>query len=233
MRLNISALPALLFIAVCFFTQYDLSEAQRDGYWQQEVNYEMEIDFDVNNHRFDGTQKLTYSNHSPDTLHRVYYHLYFNAFQPNSMMDKRSRTIEDPDSRVQDRIYHLEEDEIGYQHVQKLTQNGTPVEYEIKETVMEVSLAEPILPDSETVFEMEFEAQVPLQVRRSGRNNAEGIEYSMAQWYPKMAEYDYMGWHATPYVGREFHGVFGNFDVTIHIDRDYVVAAAGYLQNPQ
>ncbi len=193
----------------------------------------MEIDFDVTTNQFDGHQLLTYFNHSPDTLNRVFYHLYFNAFQPESMMDKRSRTIEDPDSRVLDRILYYDETEIGYQKIETLTQNGTPVEFTIKGTVMEVHLAEPILPGSETVFEMNFTAQVPLQTRRSGRDNPEGIRYSMAQWYPKIAAYDHMGWHPTPYIAREFHGVFGNFDVTIHIDRNYVVAATGYLQNPE
>ena len=69
------------------------SPAQRAGYWQQEVDYTMDIDMDVNTNRFTGTQQLVYTNHSPDTLHRVFYHLYFNAFQPGSMMDVRSRTI--------------------------------------------------------------------------------------------------------------------------------------------
>jgi len=211
----------------------DPSVAQRAGYWQQEVQYEMEIDFDVETHRFEGSQRLLYSNNSPDTLSRVYYHLYLNAFQPESMMDKRSRTIRDPDRRVGDRIYHLEEDEIGYQEVRKLTQDGEELNWDIRGTVMVVELAEPILPGSDTLFEMEFEAQVPVQVRRTGRHNAEGIDYSMAQWYPKMAEYDHMGWHPHPYIGREFHGVFGTYDVTIHIDRNYIVAATGYLQNPE
>ena len=62
---------------------------------------------------------------------------------------------------------------------------------------------------------MTFEAQVPIQVRRSGRNNKEGIAYSMTQWYPKMAEYDYRGWHAYQYVAREFQSVWGDFDVKI------------------
>ena len=80
---------------------------------------------------------------------------------------------------------------------------------------------------------MEFDAQVPVQIRRSGRNNKEGVALSMTQWYPKMAEYDFEGWHTPHYIGREFHGVWGNFDVTLHIDKNYVVGGSGYLQNPQ
>lgn len=226
-------LPALLSLVVLLLSFCEPLQGQRHGYWQQEAAYEMEIDMDVSTHRFDGSQRLLYTNHSPDTLDRVYYHLYFNAFQLGSMMDVRSRTIEDPDRRVRDRIYHLEEDEIGYQEVLRLLQDGREVGWRIRDTVMEVELAEPIPPGAETLFEMEFRAQVPVQIRRSGRDNAEGIAYSMAQWYPKIAEYDHMGWHAHPYIGREFHGVFGTFDVRIRIDRDYVVAATGYLQNPE
>ncbi|MCC5940727.1 MAG: M1 family metallopeptidase [Balneolaceae bacterium] len=193
----------------------------------------MEIDMDVETNQFNGYQKLTYHNNSPDTLNRVFYHLFFNAFQPNSMMDKRSRTIADPDRRVRDRIYHYDETEIGYQKVSRMTQNGHDIEYTIKGTIMEVHLHEPILPGETVVFEMEFDAQVPLQTRRSGRDNAEGIRLSMAQWYPKIAAYDKRGWYPEPYIGREFYAPFGTFDVTIHIDRNYVVAAGSILQNPE
>ena len=88
--------------------------------WQQRVKYFMDVKMDVKTHRFTGTQKLVYHNNSPDTLDRVYYHLYFNAFQPNSMMDVRSRNIKDPDRRVKDRISQLSEDEMGFQKITSL-----------------------------------------------------------------------------------------------------------------
>lgn len=201
--------------------------------WQQRADYTMNIDFDVNTNRFKGNQKLVYYNNSPDTLHQVFYHLYLNAFQPGSMMDVRSRTIEDPDPRVKDRILNLREDEIGYQQVLSLKQDGKSVNYNVAETILEVNLKKPILPGKKAAFEMTFEAQVPLQIRRTGRDNAEGVRYTMTQWYPKMAEYDYEGWHSNPYIGREFHGVWSDFDVTINIDSSYVIGGSGYLQNPQ
>lgn len=207
--------------------------AQRAADWQQAVEYEMDIDFDVETNRFDGFQKLTYHNNSPDTLNRVFYHLFFNAFQPNSMMDVRSRTIADPDRRVRDRILHYDETEIGYQKIDRLTQNGDELKYRVEGTIMEVWLNEPVLPGETVVFEMDFNAQVPLQTRRSGRDNAEGVRYSMSQWYPKIAAYDEMGWHANPYIGREFYAPFGSFDIKIQIDRDFVVASGSILQNPE
>ncbi|MCZ6694283.1 MAG: M1 family peptidase, partial [Bacteroidetes bacterium] len=94
-----------------------LVQAQPDR-WQQKVEYEMEIDFDVNTHKFEGTQRLVYYNNSPDTLSRVFYHLYYNAFQPGSMMDLRSRTISDPDRWIGDKIWKLKPEEIGYHQIE-------------------------------------------------------------------------------------------------------------------
>lgn len=199
--------------------------------WQQKVKYEMDVTMDVEKNIYQGIQKLYYTNNSPDTLTRAFYHLYFNAFQPNSMMDVRSRTIADPDRRVLDRIQKLAPNEIGYLKVKSLTMNGKKVKYEEVETILEVDLVEPILPGQTVVFDMVFEGQVPLQVRRAGRDNAEGIRYSMSQWYPKMCAYDWRGWHANPYVGREFYGNFGDFDVKITIDKTYILGGTGYLQN--
>lgn len=204
----------------------------RPGYWQQHVSYKMHIDMDVDTYQYQGKQELVYTNNSPDTLKRVFYHLYFNAFQPGSEMDVRSQTIPDPDGRVGDRIGKLNPNEIGFIKVKSLTQDGKNIAHSTVGTVLEVELAKPILPGNSTTFNMLYDAQVPVQIRRSGRNNKEGVALSMAQWYPKLAEYDYEGWHADPYIAREFHGVWGNFDVSITIDKNYVLGGTGYLQNP-
>ena len=221
----------LIFIFI--FSYLAFAQSPYKGYWQQEVDYVMDIRINVETYRYDGTQQLRYTNHSPDTLSRVFYHLYFNAFQPGSEMDVRSRTIEDPDSRVGDRISKLLEDEVGFLHVNDLMQDGNAVAYAEEETILVVELASPLLPGDSTVLDMVFEGQVPVQIRRSGRNNKEGVDLSMTQWYPKMVEYDKDGWHPNPYIGREFHGVWGDFDVSITIDRDYVIGGTGYLQNPE
>ncbi|MEN3323773.1 M1 family metallopeptidase [Mariniflexile soesokkakense] len=201
-------------------------------YWQQHVDYKMAIDMDVNTYQYKGKQTLVYTNNSPDVLNRVYYHLFFNAFQPGSEMDVRSQTIADPDRRVKDRIGKLQPNEVGYIKVNSLKQNGTTIKHETVGTVLEVDLAKPIQPGESVTFDMDFDGQVPVQIRRSGRNNKEGVALSMAQWYPKMAEYDFEGWHADPYIGREFFGVWGDFDVKITIDKNYIIGGTGYLQNP-
>ena len=205
------------------------------SYWQQHVDYTMDVSMDVTNYRYSGTQQLIYTNNSPDTLNRVFYHLYFNAFQPGSEMDIRLQNIKDGDERMMEsgksRIASLNEEEMGYLHATSLKQDGADVVFNEEGTILVVDLAKPISPGEKTTFDMTFEGQVPVMVRRAGRNSPEGVALSMSQWYPKMAEYDFEGWHPNPYIAREFHGVWGDFDVKITIDKEYTLGGSGYLQN--
>lgn len=199
---------------------------------------------DVKNYQYKGKQELVYTNNSPDTLRKVFYHLFPNAFQPGSEMDARLHFIKDPDGRMvnkvktadgkevkQSRIESLKPNEIGYLKISDFKQDGISAQTRVSGTILEVILPKPILPNSKTTFTLGFDGQVPVQIRRSGRNNSEGVELSMSQWYPKLAEFDFEGWHADPYIAREFHGVWGNFDVKITIDKDYTIGGSGYLQD--
>ncbi|AUC85567.1 peptidase M1 [Polaribacter sp. ALD11] len=237
MKKNLFLVFTIALITSCTQTKEVTYQQNKDAkfttYWQQHIDYTMDIDVDVEKHQYKGTQKAVYTNNSPDELTKVYYHLYFNAFQPGSQMDVRSLNIKDPDRRVRDRISKLNADEIGYIKVNSLTQNGTAVSFETVGTILEVTLNKPIASGESVTLDMIFDAQVPDQVRRSGRNSKEGVALSMAQWYPKMAEYDFEGWHTPPYIAREFHAVWGNFDVKISIDKKYILGGTGYLQNPQ
>ena len=218
--------------------------AQSTTYWQQHVDYKMDVVMDVKNYQYKGTQELVYTNNSNDTLRKVYYHLFNNAFQPGSEMDARLHSIKDPDARMVNkvtvdgkevkvsRIESLKPNEIGYLKITNFKQDGEVAEAKTAGTILEVTLAKPILPNSKSTFTLDFNGQVPIQIRRSGRNNSEGVELSMTQWYPKLAEFDFEGWHADPYIAREFQGVWGNFDVKITIDKEFVLGGTGYLQNP-
>lgn len=228
-----------------FIYAFSVSSQNNTSYWQQHVNYKMAIDFDVKTFQYKGTQQLEYTNNSPDELDKVFYHLYYNAFQPGSEMDARLQAVPDPDDRMvtntgtklnpryESRISKLNPNEIGYLKVISLKENGELVKFSAEGTILEVYLNKTIKPGETVVFDMVFEGQLPVHIRRAGRNNEDNVAISMAQWYPKMAEYDFEGWHANPYIAREFHGVWGNFDVTINIDKAYTVGGTGYLQNPQ
>ena len=199
--------------------------------WQQNADYKMNVDIDVESFLFNGTQEILYTNNSPDTISKVYYHLYFNAFKPGSQMDVRSLNISDPDSRVKDRISKLDKNEEGDLSVFELKQDGKPVFFEQQETVLLARLNKVLLPGKKTKLTLLFEGVVPKQIRRSGRNNKDGVALSMTQWYPKLAEYDFEGWHPNPYIAREFHGVWGDYEVKITIDKNYILGGTGYLQN--
>tara|TARA_R110002051_G_scaffold5441_4_gene28144 strand:+ start:4623 stop:6491 length:1869 start_codon:yes stop_codon:yes gene_type:complete len=235
MRHNKGLFFGLVFAILCLTAQM---EAQNNtSYWQQHVDYSMDVNVDVEKYQYSGTQKLVYTNNSPDVLSRVYYHLFFNAFQPGSEMDMRLQSVADPDGRMmadgKSRIASLSPEEMGYLRVNSLTQDNQAVSFVEEGTILVVELNKPIPPGGKTTFEMTFNGQIPLQIRRSGRNSSEGVALSMSQWYPKLAEYDFEGWHADPYIAREFHGVWGDFDVKLTLDKKYVVGGTGYLQNPE
>ena len=219
----------ILFL-ISFFVMAPILFSQ---YWQQKANYEMEIELDVSSAQFNGKQRILYTNNSPETLNKVFYHLYFNAFRPGSEMAERQKSSLDVNRRFKVIIDSIGPKSYGKIQVKNLKQNGILLNPFFSETILEVPLANPILPGESAVLDLEFSGQVPDLIRRSGKNSSEGVAFSMAQWYPKLAEYDIDGWNASPYLGREFHGVWGNFDVKITLDKNFTVAASGYLQNPE
>ena len=222
MKRNFSFLISLLI--------FQIGSAQ---YWQQAVDYTMEVSLDTDTALYNGTQKIVYTNNSPETLHKVFYHLYFNAFKPGSEMAVRLKNAADKNRRFKIDVDSLTLDQQGYLKVKGLTQDGVLLSPVDSETILEVPLNQPIPPGGSSTFELSFDGHVPDVIRRAGKNSSEGVAFSMAQWYPKMAEYDREGWNADPYTGREFHGVWGDFDVKIKLNKKFVVAASGYLQNAE
>ena len=223
-------LKTLLFLSLLPFLVISQESSWR---WQQEVDYTMVIDVNVENYTYKGTQNLVFTNNSPDDLDRVFYHLYFNAFKPGTDLEQNSRYSSDDSRSMSKKLLSMPKEDWGDVQIKWLLQDGKPVSFKIEETILEVSLDKPIRSGESSVLEMEFFIQTPAMVRRSGKNSEDNVAFSMSQWYPKLCQYDDEGWHANPYIGREFYGVWGNFDVTINIDKDYTVAGSGYLQDPE
>lgn len=224
-------------LLLIFSFVFAILNAQQGPYYQQFAKYKMDIDVDAQNFTYQGTQTLNYTNNSPDELKVVYFHLYWNAFKPGSMMDQRvANQGKNGDGRLQvngvSRLASIPKNAEGSQNIHWIKQNGKDLKFEIQETVMKVYLNSPIKANSSTTFTMEWDAVIPEQIRRAGRNNREGIDMTMTQWYPKIAEYDYDGWATFDYVGREFHAPFADFDISIKIDKNYVIGAGGNLENP-
>lgn len=231
-----------ILLIVCFQWLLMPVFGQTPGYWQQHVDYTMDIDVDATKFQYDGKMKLVYSNASPDDLSTVYFHLYYEAFQPGSAMDHRLQNIKDPDSRMMttdqngkkvSKISLLKPEDIGFQKIKSLRQNGKNLTFTLEGTILKVQLAEMLKSGQKAVFEMEWQAQIPSIIRRGGKHSVEGIDFSMTQWYPKMAHYDAYGWHLDEYIGREFVAPFGNYDVKIHLPKEYIIGSSGELQNPK
>lgn len=227
-----------LGISMCFSLIFS---AQKGAYYQQSVKYKMDIDVNAKEYTYHGKQTIEYTNNSPDELGVVYFHLYWNAFKANSMMDQRvqnqglnadGRLMTKVDGKPASRLSKIPAGQEGNQQINWIKQNGKELKFEVQETIMKVYLNKSLKPNSSTTFTMDWDAVIPYQIRRAGRNNREGIEISMSQWYPKIAEYDYDGWATFDYVGREFHAPFGDFEVNISIDKDYIIGAGGTLLNP-
>ena len=153
----------LFFFLLSFLLVSNLF-AQPDR-WQQKIKYNINVNMDVVTNRFSGTEKIEYINNSPDTLNKIFIHLYWNAFQPNSSMDVRSRELgkntltnrrgdqmKDWDGRVQDRISKLTPEEIGYQKVKSLKINGKEQQLLEHETILEVRLDKGLAPKSKTLI---------------------------------------------------------------------------------
>lgn len=215
--------------AVLLFAFSLLSAQVPAGYWQQRVEYQIDVRLDDQTHAVQGRLKLKYFNNSPDTLRRVFFHLYWNAIQPNSAYAHWAKRTNDP--ATDKRLFDLKPDETGRMEIFSVQQNGGAVSYKVNETVMEVELSRPLHPGDYDVYDIAWQGQAPLAIKRGGRNNSMGVAYSFTQWYPKVCAYDRSGWHADPYIGREFYGEFGSFKVNITLPKKYVVAATGVLQN--
>lgn len=200
--------------------------------WQLKAKYDIHFDLDHENHRFIGSQKVILYNSSPDTLEEIFFHLYFNAFQPESEMDQRSQWLPDPDPRIGKRISKLTPDEIGSIYINKALHLDNPLTIEHLGTIVKIQLDRRCAPEDSLEIDLQYHGQVPVQIRRSGRNNREGIEYSMAQWYPKLCQYDCKGWHTEPYIAREFYGIFAEYMVSLTLDKSFCLGFTGLLLNP-
>lgn len=229
-----------LMIWLCLFFTFHLN-AQLD--WQQKVDYSIEVDMDVKKGQYDGKMNVEYFNNSQDELSKIYFHLYYNAFQPGSLMDIRLKHIKDPDKRMvhtkgtkekpifESKIASFDDTQIGFHKIKSIKQNGKTLNYKVMGTIMEVVLDKAVSPNSSVKLNLEWKAQVPDIVRRGGKHSAEGIEFSMTQWYPKIAAYDNEGWHLDEYIAREFYAPFGDFDVKITLPSNYIIGSSGKLQN--
>ena len=162
---------------VLFLTLFCINSIQSQNYWQQEVDYKITVDINAKNNSYKGDQEIIYTNNSLDTLNKVFFHLYFNAFRKGSDMAVRLNNGDDINTRFDVDISKLKPEEEGFLSVTNLKQDNVNVETYLSDTILEVTLASPLLPGSSSVFTMDFKGQVPITIRRAGRDSPMGVKF--------------------------------------------------------
>jgi hypothetical protein len=196
----------------------------------------MDVVVNDENFTFTGKARVQFQNNTGDTLRSLFFHAHFNAFQPNSPTHRRAEQV--GPNRLRPEIFaNLQPSEYGKLDITRGTVTGVAGSDSVgiyrEWTIIRIDLAKPIIPEERVTFDFEFAGQVPKQIRRSGRMNAEGVRYSMAQWFPKLCQYDQHGWQNNQFVAREFYGVWGKYDVHITLPAKFIVGGSGELQNPR
>jgi len=214
------------FLVGLFIFVYVYSIAQKGSYWQQEVNYNIEVSLNDTTHLLNGFITMEYINHSPDTLKEILIHLWPNAYRDlttplaKQMLENGKRTFHY--SKPQQRGFI---DKIDFKlNAEMCRWNFEPNTKEIAR----IKLNEPLPPNETVVIATPFRVKLPNTYSRLGHI---GQSYQITQWYPKPAVYDHKGWHTMPYLDQgEFYSEFGRFDVRITLPQNYVVGATGDLQ---
>ncbi len=198
-------------------------EPVRHHPFQQGVRYDIEAFLDDRSDVLRGRAELRYTNHSPDTLDRLYFHQYLNAFRPNSAWA-------DYDLRFDDRTYQdLAAPDQGFERIRGFTVGGVAVEPVYPgapdSTVFYIELPEGLAPGDSLVATVDWIARLSTEPRRQGRD---GRHHNWAHWYPRIAVYGADGWEYRAHVRPgEFNGTFGTYDVVLDLPADQVVGATG------
>lgn len=209
-------LATILFISISLHAN--------DSYWQQEVSYQISVSLNESQKLLNGHQILYYHNNSPDTLRKIYFHLYQNAFRKGSYPDQRMR------SEGNYRLANLKPEEEGYCRVFYIKgEKGVELPTYVDNTIMAVDLKQPLLPGKTVRLEMDFTTKIGKAAYRIKARNG---QFVVTQWYPKVCVYDrHGGWHLDQHFGHEFYGEFGTFRVEITLPADFIVGATGILLN--
>ncbi|NCU04668.1 MAG: M1 family metallopeptidase, partial [Chitinophagaceae bacterium] len=192
--------------------------AQTTTYWQQEVNYRINVKLDTKQNILHGDEEIQYTNHSPDTLTYIWFHLWPNAYRN----DQTAYAKQTGSTYVRNNIGYI--DSLHFTAGNNtLAIQSHPEHIDI----IKLLLNKPLLPGKSINIQTTFRVFIPEYESRLGY--AEN-DFYITQWYPKPAVYDRKGWHPMPYLDRgEFYSEFGSFDVSITLPSTYVVAATGEL----
>ncbi|MEP6749895.1 MAG: M1 family metallopeptidase [Bacteroidota bacterium] len=212
---------------LCFILALALSSAACAQYWQQQVNYTIDVTLNDKEHTLDAFEKITYSNNSPDTIHFIWFHIWPNAYKNDKTAFSEQLLI---NGRTD--FYFSNKEQRGYINRLDFKVNGVTAQttdHPQYIDIIKLILPQALPPGGQINIATPFHVQLPDNFSRGGHV---GQSYQVTQWFPKPAVYDKKGWHPIPYLDQgEFYSEFGNYDVRITVPENYVVAATGELQD--
>ncbi|MBK8144965.1 MAG: M1 family metallopeptidase [Bacteroidetes bacterium] len=212
------------FLFLFFLTTQVFSQKP---YFQQHVDYTIDVRLNDQSHILHAFEKIQYTNHSSDTLKFIFFHLW-----PNAYKNDRSAFNEQLVENKQTGFYYSKSEQRGFVDSIQFKVNNEEVnisEYNNQSDVVLLELLNPLLPKQSIEISTPFRVVIPEVFSRLGHKDQ---AYQISQWFPKPAVYDNRGWHPMPYLDQgEFYSEFGNFTVNITLPANYVVAATGDLQN--
>lgn len=218
--------PLLKKIALLIFFCYQLPPAFcQTAYWQQQVNYKIDVSLDDKAHSLNGHVKMRYHNNSNDTLQFIWFHTWPNAYKN----DKTAFSDQLLENGRTD-FYFSNEEKKGYLNrldfkVGDVT--ATTEDHPQHQDIIKLLLPHPLAPHDSIDIQTAFHVKLPHVFSRSGYSKN---SYQVTQWYPKPAVYDKKGWHEMPYLDQgEFYSEFGDYEVQISVPQKYIVASTGVL----
>lgn len=226
--------------------QRTASGAPGPEYWQQQADYDIDVELDEPNRRIVGSARVTYHNNSPHTLAYLWLQLDRNVFARHSTGNRSVSTAWSARTSFRDFEHALTRETFdgGFEHLRVTDPDGNSLSHTINDTMMRVDLPAPLAPGGTFTFAVAWEfpindartvgTRTGFETFGDDRDGAHAV-YCIAQWYPRLAAYtDYGGWQIKPYLATsEFALEFGNFTVRLTVPDDHVVAATGTLQNPE
>ena len=219
------------------------SGAPGPDYWQQQADYTINAVLDTESHSIIGEETITYYNNSPDTLDYLWVQLDQNRFRPDSK-GKRSQRAPDISGGMSfdDLRSHLEKEKFpgGFNISSVVDGRDKPLPHVVTGTMMRIDLPTPLEPGNQMDFSIDWTHRIVPTDKFGARSGFELFDdgrslYGLAQWFPRMAAYtDYDGWQTRPFLGRgEFTLEFGDYDVSLTVPENHIVASTGELMNPQ
>jgi len=219
--------------------QRTASGAPGKDYWQQQADYNIKLRLDDETQRLYGEEVITYHNNSPDVL----YYLWLQLDQNNMSKDSDAYLTEQ--SKIDDRMGLNDLIDLnpwfdgGFKLEQVKDASGKDLKYTVNKTMMRIDLETPLKAGAVYTFKIKWWYNINDRIRVGGRSGYEYFDtdknylYTIAQFYPRMVVYtDYAGWQHKQFLGGgEFTLNFGNYNVSITVPSDHIVASTGVLQN--